>query len=96
MLNRVNAYGYDDILFSFCGTPGSAAKKPLTRPDVQPYWGKYGSAAPAKMSYWRDYVTKFVARFGPRIAAYEVSNEATSPYLWQGTPAEMAAMTRIL
>lgn len=96
MLNRVRSYGYSDVLFSFCGTPGWAAKKPLPRPDVQPYWGKYGSAAPAKMTYWRDFVTKFVARYHSRISAYEVWNEATSPYLWQGTPAEMAQMTRIL
>jgi len=96
LLSRSERFGIKNVLFTFCGTPTWAARKPLPRPDVIPYWGKYGSAAPANMSSWREFVNAFVIRFGSRISAYEAWNEATSPYLWQGSAAEMAEMTKIL
>ena len=48
------------------------------------------------MDAWRQFVRAFVSRYADRISAYETWNEATSPYLWQGKPDEMAQMTKIL
>jgi polysaccharide biosynthesis protein PslG len=95
LLALVESYGYTNIIFSMCGTPEWAAKQPLPQPSVQQYYGPYSSAAPSNMSYWRDFVTALAKRYRGRIDAYEVWNEATSKYLWQGTADEMAEMTSI-
>lgn len=91
-LSHVRPTGITDLQFSICGTPAWASK-PLPHPEVDTYWG---AGAPKQMSYWRTFVTELVKRFGHEISVYEAWNEATSPYQWQGTAAELATMTQIL
>lgn len=89
------AMGFTDIMFSFCGTPEWAAKGPVAVPERE-YWGKYATAAPKDMADWRTFLRAFVSRYSGQISKYETWNEATAKYLWQGTPDEMAEMTKIL
>lgn len=87
--------GFTDIMFSFCGTPKWAAKGPVAMPERE-YWGEYATAAPKDMGDWRTFLRAFVSRYSGQISKYETWNEATAKYLWQGTPDEMAEMTKIL
>lgn len=91
-LSHIRPTGITDLQFSICGTPAWAAK-PIPHPEVKVYWGV---SAPKQMSYWRDFVTQLVKHYGSVISVYEAWNEATSPYQWQGTPGELATMTKIL
>ena len=72
-------------------TPTWAAKDPNAG---DPRWGLGTASAPAQMSYWTDYITAVVQRYGARIAAYEVWNEANLQTFWAGTPQEMAQLTK--
>ncbi|MCH9817260.1 MAG: hypothetical protein K0U64_12570 [Actinomycetia bacterium] len=92
-VDRVENYGYSDILFAFCSTPEWAAK-PVARPDDRYLPGSVGQ--PRKMSYWRDFLEQVVQRYRGRITSYETWNEATSRFLYQGSPKAMAKMTRVL
>lgn len=87
--------GFSDVMFSFCGTPAWAASGPVKNPSRE-YWGESSTAAPKDMEDWRTFLREFISRYSSRISAYEAWNEATAQYLWQGTPDEMAQMTKIL
>ncbi len=63
---------------------------------VPSFWAQKKQGEPKKLSDWRSYVTEMVKRYRGRIAAYETFNEATSTAWYQGSPAKMAKMTRIL
>ena len=93
-VERVEDYGYSDILFAFCATPQWAAK-PVALPDDR-YFGPGSTGQPQKMSYWRDFLEQVVQRYRGRITSYETWNEATARFLYQGSPKAMAKMTRIL
>ena len=61
-------------------------------------WGK-GAAGPFTadgMSAYARYVNQVVRRYGDRISAYEVWNEANLPTFWAGSAAQMAEMTQIV
>ncbi len=95
IIGQSQGMGFTDTLFSFCGTPEWAAKGPVAMPERE-YWGKDATAAPKDMSDWRTFLRAFVSRYAGQISMYEAWNEATAKYLWQGTPDEMAEMTKIL
>ncbi|MFN8125147.1 MAG: hypothetical protein U0R64_01355 [Candidatus Nanopelagicales bacterium] len=94
MVNRAHAWGYSDIMYTFCGTPTWAGKS-VSRPTNE-IFGPRSTSAPAKMSYYRDYVTAVVKRYKGRITSYQAWNEITSPQFFQGTAKQMAKMTKIL
>ena len=61
-------------------------------------WGK-GATGPFTsdgMAAYARYVDQVVRRYGDRISAYEIWNEANLPTFWAGTAAQMAEMTRIV
>jgi hypothetical protein len=58
-------------------------------------WGPGSASPPASMNTWRAYVKAVVARYGSRIGAYEVWNEANLQTFWTGTAQQMADMTTI-
>ncbi len=94
VLRQVESWGFDDLLYVFCGTPewaGSAVKRPQDE-----VFGPKSTSAPTKMSYYRDYAKGVVKRYGNKIDHYQVWNEITSPQFYQGTAKQMAKMTEIL
>ena len=73
-------------------TPTWAAKNPG---QGTAFWGAGSASVPADMSTWQTYVSTVAQRYGSRIGAYELWNEANLQTFWQGTPAELAQMTAI-
>ena len=91
-LDRAKAWGISDVLISIFGTPawaGSNVSDPAS--EIQ---GPRSTSAPVKMSDWKTYITELVKKYGSRISAYQVWNEATSPQFYQGTPKKLASMTK--
>lgn len=70
-------------------TPEWAAKDPTAG---DPRWGA-GSASPPHEQYWFEYLDALMRRYGTRIGAYEVWNEANLKTFWTGTPNQMARLT---
>ncbi len=71
-------------------TPQWAAADPNAG---DPRWGAGSASPPRDSADWERYVAAVVDRYGSRIAAYEVWNEANLPTFWTGTPDQMASMT---
>jgi Beta-galactosidase len=100
-LYRASIWGYKDIMFTFCGTPVWASK-PVKRPEVElpdPGDGSFGAqstAPPTNLADWQRFVRAFVTRYRSKIANYQVWNEGSSVQFWQGTPTQMADMTKIV
>ncbi|MFN8125118.1 MAG: hypothetical protein U0R64_01210 [Candidatus Nanopelagicales bacterium] len=88
------SYGATRLLYSFCGTPEWAGEK-VKDPDAE-VLGPGTTAAPRRMSDFANYVRAVVQRYKGVIGTYEVWNEPSSPQFFQGTPAQMAEMTKIV
>lgn len=73
-------------------TPKWAAADPSAG-DIR--WGEGSASVPASNDSWRAYVEAVVDRYGGRIGAYEVWNEANLQTFWAGTPDQMAELTKI-
>lgn len=72
-------------------TPSWAAANPGAG---DPRWGLGTASPPRETSYWRDYVTAVVDRYGTRIKAYQIWNEANLGTFWAGNPEQMAQLTK--
>ena len=72
-------------------TPGWAAADPSAG---DPRWGLGTASPPRETSYWRDYVAAVVDRYGARIPAYQIWNEANLTTFWSGNPEQMAQLTK--
>lgn len=73
-------------------TPQWAAADPNAG---NPRWGAGSASPPRDLEDWRAYVEAVVDRYGSRIAAYEVWNEASLRTFWTGTAHQMADLTAI-
>ena len=72
-------------------TPSWAAADPSAG---DPRWGLGTASPPRDNSYWRDYVSAVVDRYGTRIKAYQIWNEANLTTFWTGNPEQMAQLTK--
>lgn len=90
-LANASSKGMTDILMVLGTTPEWAAKK-TTKPVYPPTPG--ANSAPKDMQDWDDWVTAVVTRYKGQITAYEIWNEATLKMFYNGTPAELAEMTK--
>jgi len=91
---RHEAWGYTDIMFAFCGTPGWASGLGWI-PAVE-YKSRGWGDPPANMSDYRAMVTEVVKRYKGRITSYQVWNEVTAIASWQGNGKQLAEMSKIL
>jgi hypothetical protein len=74
-------------------TPAWAAADPAAG---DPRWGLGTASPPADPeTSWREYVRALVSRYGSRIGAYEIWNEANLKTFWSGTPQQMAVLVRV-
>ncbi len=73
-------------------TPQWAALDPQAG---DPRWGAGTASPPADPNSWAAYVRAVSARYGDRIGAYELWNEANLRTFWTGTPGAMAELARI-
>jgi len=77
------------ILYVLGSSPTWAAKNPSQ--------GKYpnkGAASVPDMKAWKSWVTAVAQRYGSSIDSYQIWNEASLSDFYQGTPKEMAALTK--
>lgn len=73
-------------------TPQWAAADPSAG---DPRWGAGTASPPADVETWRAYVRALVQRYGGRIGAYEIWNEANLQTFWTGSPGQMADLVDI-
>lgn len=73
-------------------TPLWAAANP---DDGDPRWGAGSASAPADPNTFAVYISAVMQRYGGRIAAVEVWNEANLKTFWTGTPDQMADLTQL-
>ena len=94
IVDQAESWNSGELMYVFGATPKWAGKK-VKEPTLEKQ-GKNSTSAPTKMKYFKDYATQVVKRYKGRISQYQTWNEMTSPQFWQGTPAQMAKMTKIL
>lgn len=90
-VTQVESWGGKPILVLGL-TPQWAASDPNAG---DPRWGAGTASPPANMDTWRAYVRALVQRYGSRIGAYEIWNEANLQTFWSGSAQQMADMVRI-
>jgi len=90
-LANAKSKGMTDVLMVLGTTPTWAASK-TTTPVYPPYPG--ANSAPKNMADWDNWVTKVVQRYKGQITSYEIWNEANLKMFYNGTPAQMADMTK--
>ncbi len=84
--------GSPRVLYVMGLTPQWAAANPGAG---DPRWGAGTASPPATISTWTSYVEAVVSRFGGKIDAYEIWNEANLSTFWQGSPQQLADMTKV-
>jgi len=72
-------------------TPQWAASDPNAG---DPRWGLGTASPPRNIENWKAYVQAVVNRYGSRIAAYEVWNEANLQTFWTGSYDQLAELTK--
>jgi len=82
--------GMKDIMLVLGTTPAWNAKTkgPNDYPQAD------AASAPKDLNAWDNYVTQVVTRYKGRITSYEIWNEANLKTFWNGTPEEMADLTK--
>ncbi len=89
-LENAESKGLTDIMLVLGTTPEWAAKEINSTDYPQPG----AASAPANMADWDDWVTEVVTRYAGRFSSYQIWNEANLVNFYNGTPEEMAEMTK--
>lgn len=84
--------GVKDITLVIAGTPEWAATAPA--PGSASWVGKNTAALP-KEADWVRFIEATVKRYKGKITAYQIGNEVNTPKFWQGTPEQLARLTRV-
>ena len=88
-MNAARAHGAT-VLLVLGQTPGFHS----TRPGTPGTYGPGAASMPTETS-WKSYVYAVVRHFKGRGVDYQVWNEANVAGYWQGTPKQMATLTRL-
>jgi hypothetical protein len=89
-LANAESKGMTEILYVLGTTPQWAATKVNESDYPQPG----AASAPENLEDWDAWVTAVVEKFGDRINAYQIWNEANLKNFYNGTPKQMAEMTK--
>ena len=90
LIENAASKGMTDIMMVLGTTPEWAAKELNDADYPQPG----AASAPANMADWDDWVTAVVNRYADSFTSYQIWNEANLKNFFNGTPAEMADMTK--
>ena len=86
--------GLTDILYVMGTTPDWAAANPK-KLNAGDYPQPGAAEAPANIADWSEWVTAVVTRYKGRISSYQIWNEANLANFFNGTPAQMAELTKV-
>ena len=89
-LENAEAKGMTDIMLVLGTTPEWAAKEINDTDYPQPG----AASAPKNLADWDEWVTEVVTRYKGRFSSYQIWNEANLNNFYNGTPEEMAEMTK--
>ncbi len=89
-VKNAEAHKVKDILLVLGSTPTWNAKR--IKPGDYPVPG--AASAPRNVSAWDAFVRAVVTRYKGRITSYQVWNEASLAMFWNGTPEQMADLTK--
>jgi hypothetical protein len=89
-LENAESKGLTDIMLVLGTTPDWAAKEINDADYPQPG----AASAPKNLKDWDDWVTEVVTRYKGRFSSYQIWNEANLINFYNGTPEEMAEMTK--
>ena len=78
------------ILYVLGGTPTWAASN--TKQGTYP--NKGAASMPKSMADWKNWVNAVSSRYADSIESYQIWNEANLQTFWQGTPKQMAQLTK--
>ena len=90
LLENAASKGMTDIMMVLGTTPKWAAKEINDSDYPQPG----AASAPKNMKDWDDWVNAVVDRYADSFSSYQIWNEANLKNFYNGTPAEMADMTK--
>ncbi len=90
LLENAASKGMTDIMMVLGTTPEWAAKEINDSDYPQPG----AASAPKNMADWDEWVTAVVDRYADSFSSYQIWNEANLKNFYNGTPAEMADMTK--
>lgn len=90
VLENAESKGMKDVLMVLGTTPEWNAKEVNATDYPQPG----AASAPKDLSAWDAWVTEVATRYKGRISAYQIWNEANLKNFWNGTPEEMAELTK--
>ncbi len=90
LIENANSKGMTDIMMVLGTTPEWAAKEINSTDYPQPG----AASAPANLADWDDWVTAVVDRYADSFSSYQIWNEVNLKNFYNGTPAEMADMTK--
>jgi hypothetical protein len=89
-LANAESKGMTEILYVLGTTPEWAATEVNDEDYPQP-----GAASPPKnIEDWKNWVTEVTTKYGDRINAYQIWNEANLKNFFNGSPAQMAELTK--
>ena len=89
-VDNAEEHGIDDILLVLGSTPAWNAKRVV----VGDYPAPGAASAPKDLDAWDDFVRAVAQRYQGRIGAYQIWNEASLSMFWDGTPTQMAQLTK--
>jgi hypothetical protein len=89
---KAEAEGVRDIMMVLAGTPQWASRTPNSEGHPGQFRGEQGM--PTDLALWDRWVTEVVTRYKGRITSYQPWNEANLVTFFNGTPEEMAILTK--
>ena len=94
VINTAETRGLTDILYVMGTTPDWASATP-NKLNASDYPQPGAAEAPANMKDWSEWVTAVVTRYKGRISSYQIWNEANLANFFNGTPKQMAELTKV-
>jgi len=95
IIANAKSKGMNDILMVLGTTPDWAVGKKAIKKGEGDYPQPGAASPPKDLKDWSDWVTAVVTRYKGQITAYEIWNEANLKQFYNGSPEELAEMTKI-
>ena len=92
IVDNATKNGVTDLMFVLAGTPAWASSTPTSTGHPGQFPGEQGM--PTDLALWDRWVEAVATRYKGRIDSYQPWNEANLPTFFNGTPEQMAELTK--